>query len=704
VARDLNPAQQRAVEHDLGPLLVLAGAGSGKTRVVTERIARLIARGVPAGAILAVTFTNKAAREMHERVVRLVGAQIGRDLRISTFHRFGLDTLRSETRALGLRGSSFAIFDQSDSAGVVREILRGIKAGRAYDIGAVLARISHAKNAFWDAEEWADNQRKGKGIDDYDEIAMIVYPHYLAALRSFQAFDFDDLICEVVRLWRKRPELLARYRTRFRYLIIDEYQDTNHAQLELVRLLGAEHRNVCVVGDDDQSIYAWRGADVRNILSFEQHFPGATVIKLEQNYRSAKEILDVANAVLMKSSGRRHKKTLVAARGSGHKVVSVLAADPDVEASFVGTEVERLIDAEGVRPREMAVLYRSNQQSAAVEAALKERRIPLRMIGGQQFYERKEVKDLIAYLRLGFQPDDEMSLRRVINYPARGIGDAALSRLSSHATAYDLSLWAAVNRAHAVHDLPPAALLGCRAVARIVDATRARLQSGMSSAEQARALIADIGLKEDIYAGASSPTAAARRWDNIEGLLRLFERRDQEGKGGPEKFSEFLRLLALRQDGDEDEAGDQVTLSTIHGTKGLEYRFVFVIGLEEGFLPHARTIDERATDMSVEGEGSHSIEEERRLFYVAITRARDRLYLCRVKHRGMRGKPVPRTPSRFLLEIPADLLEEREEVAAAAPELSRTVAGAAGVLAALLGAPDGGEIAPIPRRPPPRRR
>jgi DNA helicase-2/ATP-dependent DNA helicase PcrA len=297
-----------------------------------------------------------------------------------------------------------------------------------------------------------------------------------------------------------------------------------------------------------------------------------------------------------------------------------------------------------------------------------------------------------------------MALRRVINYPARGIGDAALSRLASHATAYDLSLWTTVNRAHAVHELPAAALLGCRAVVRIIEATRGRLMSGLPSAEVARALIEDIGLKEDIHAGSSSPAAAARRWDNIEGLVRLFARRDEQGKGNRESFSEFLRLLALRQDGDDDEAGDQVTLSTIHGTKGLEFRCVFVIGLEEGLVPHARTIDERATDISVDGDGSHSIEEERRLFYVAITRARDRLYLCRAKHRDMRGKLVPRTPSRFLLEIPSDLLDEREEVAPVAPELSRTVAGASGVLAALLGAPEGGEIAPIPRRPQPRGR
>jgi ATP-dependent DNA helicase Rep len=698
VSVGLNPSQQAAVEHDIGPLLVLAGAGSGKTRVVTHRIARLIERGVASRSILAMTFTNKAAAEMRERVVGLVGPKVAKDLQVSTFHRFGLHVLGQETRALGFRGSEFAIFDQADAAGVVREILRSQRTSKNYDIGAILARIGSAKNAFLDAETWEQQQREGRGLDDYDEIAMLVYPRYQAALRAFQAFDFDDLICEVVRLFQRREDVLHRWQMRFRHIIVDEYQDTNHAQLELTRLLGGEHRNVCVVGDDDQSIYAWRGADVRNILDFEEHFPGARVVKLEHNYRSRKPILDVANAVLARAGARRHKKTLIPTRLEGDKVEAVIAADPDIEASFVGAEVARLLEREGIRPKEIAVLYRSNLQSAAIESALKERQIPIRMIGGQQFYERKEVKDLIAYLRLILKPDDEMALRRIINYPARGVGEVAIAKLSAHATAHSTSLWAAVCRPHAVHDLAPAAMEGCRQLVRLVESMRTRLDA-FSATSMARALCSEIGLKEDIMAGSTTNQAAARRWGNVEGLLNVFVRREERGKGDRESFAEFLRLLALRQDGEEEEATDKVTLTTMHGAKGLEFGCVFVIGLEEGLMPHARTLEERATDFTpADTDAATSLEEERRLFYVAVTRARDRLYLCRARARGMRGKLVQRTPSRFLLEIPAELYNERIEEAAVAPEIEKAKAGAAGVLAALLAEGGGtGEIAPIPR-------
>ncbi|WP_437526751.1 UvrD-helicase domain-containing protein [Sorangium sp. So ce726] len=699
----LNPSQRAAVEHELGPMLVLAGAGSGKTRVVTTRIARLLDRGIPARSMLAMTFTNKAAAEMHERVGKLVGSKVARELKVCTFHRFGLDVLGAETRALGLRGGSFAIFDQSDALGVIREILRELRAGKSYDVSAILSRISNAKNAFLDAETWAEAQRQGKGIDDYDEISMLVYPRYMAALRSFQAFDFDDLICEVVRLWQARADVLERWRMRYRFVIVDEYQDTNRAQLELLRLLCGEHRNVVVVGDDDQSIYAWRGADVRNILDFEEHFSGAKVVKLEHNYRSRKPILDVANAVLAKSGARRHKKSLIATRVEGDKVRSIICVDPDVEASFVATEAQRLLEREAARPKDIAVLYRSNLQAAAIESALKERQIPIRMIGGQQFFERKEVKDLIAYLRVALNPGDEMCLRRILNYPARGIGDVAVAKLGAYATAHDATLWTAVSRPHAVHELTAAAIEGCRQLLRIIEATRARFERGEPSAEVSRALLADAGFKEDIMAGSSTANAAARRWGNIEGLLNVFARRDEKGKGDRASFAEFLRLLALRQDSEEEEATDRVTLTTMHGAKGLEFPYVFVIGLEEGLMPHQRSLDERATDAAPSGAeggdtGGHSIEEERRLFYVAVTRARDRLYLTRAKHRGSRGKMVPRTPSRFMLEIPPELLEEREELAPVAPGMEKVKAGAAGVLAALSMNPFAGDPPLIPRR------
>lgn len=679
-------------------MLVLAGAGSGKTRVVTERIARLLERGVSPQNILAMTFTNKAAGEMHERVVRIIGGKGGKDLRICTFHRFGLETLGAEVRALGLRGSSFAIFDQADATSAIREILREVRAGKNFDIGAILARISAAKNDFLEPDEWLEKQRKSRGIDDYDEISMLVYPKYLAALRAFQAYDFDDLICELVRLWKKRPDLLEKYRMRYRYLMIDEYQDTNRAQLELVMLLGGGHRNVVVVGDDDQSIYAWRGADVRNILEFEDHFPGAKVVKLEYNYRSRKPILDLANSVLTRATGKRHKKTLLATRGEGPGVIVVAAADPDVEASYVASQVQELVEQKGIRPKEIAVLYRSNLQAQPIESALKERAVPMRMIGGQQFFERKEVKDLIAYLKCMLVPDDEMSLRRIVNYPARGIGEAALMKLVNHATAYDLSLWTVVQRAHAVRELPPAALDGCRKLVRIIEGGRLAFEQRESSATVAQKICDAVGLKEDIMVGSANPQVAARRWGNIEGLFKLFARRDEQGKGDRERFTEFLRLLALRTDEDEAEAADKVTLTTMHGAKGLEFPYVFVIGVEEGFCPHSRTTNERATDFIVgDGDAAVSLEEERRLFYVAVTRAKEKLVITRCKARGQRGKVVPRTPSRFLLELPKELYEEREENAPVAPKIDTMRAGAAGVLAMLSQLPPA-ELPMIPRR------
>ncbi|MDC0740097.1 ATP-dependent helicase [Polyangium mundeleinium] len=700
MAIDLNPSQKQAVEHDLGPMLVLAGAGSGKTRVVTERIGRLLGKGVPATSILAMTFTNKAAAEMHERVAKLVGPKAAKDLKVCTFHRFGLDTLGQETRALGFRGSKFAILDQADQTSAIREILRELRTTKNYDIGAILARISAAKNDFITPEEWLEKQRKGRGVDEYDEISMLVYPKYLAALRTFQAFDFDDLICELVRLWRKRADVLQKYQMRYRYLIVDEYQDTNHAQLELVLQLAGAHRNVVVVGDDDQSIYAWRGADVKNILSFEDHFPGAKVVKLEHNYRSKKPILDVANAILARQAGKRHRKVLVPTQGDGPIVQVVVCADPEVEASFVASESQELIEKHGVRPKDIAVLYRSNLQAQPIEQALKERGIPLRMIGGQQFFERKEVKDLIAYLKVVLSPDDEMSLRRVVNYPARGIGEVAFHKITAHATAQDMSLWAVVQRAHAVRDLPPGALEGCRQFVRIVEGGRLAFEQKLPSAEVAAKLCEAIGLKADIMAASANPQVAARRWGNIEGLLKVFARRDEAGKGDREQFAEFLRLLALRMDEKDEEATDRVTLTTMHGSKGLEFPYVFLIGVEEGFCPHSRTTTERATDfVPGDQDGAVSLEEERRLFYVGVTRAREKLHLSRCMARGQRGKLVPRTPSRFLLELPRELYEEREETAPIAPGIEKTKAGAANLLAALQALPPG-ELPMIPRTRP----
>ena len=686
----LNPSQRDAVLHTEGPLLVLAGAGSGKTKVVTTRIAHLMERGTGARNILAMTFTNKAAHEMLERVSKIVGPKQAKDLTIGTFHSFGLSVLRAHAKALGYRGGKFTIFDQADCAGVVREALRAQRSSKTYDVGAILGRISLAKNAFVGPEEYEKSIGRG-GLEpsDYDAITAVVYPKYVTMMKGFLAFDFDDLVCEVVNLWRARADILEKYQQRFRYLIVDEYQDTNHAQLELVRVLGGGHKNVCVVGDDDQSIYAWRGADVRNILDFERHFEGARVVKLQENYRSNANVLKVAGAVLANSGGRRHEKTIIATRPATEPVSLCVFPDGEAEARFVARTIDDLVRQGKARPKDCAVLYRSNLQGPEIEAALKEYQVPYSMIGGTQFFERKEVKDLLAYLRVAFDPMDEIAVRRVINYPARGIGDVALEKLGSHATANGTSLFTVLTRAHAIADLASAAQSGCREFTSIIDSIKTDLAKGELSTAVAKNVCERIKLKEDLLAATPSAAAAARRWGNVEGMLRLFERRDARGQGGRDDFEAFLRLLALRNDGDDEEHGDACTLTTMHGAKGLEFPYVFIVGLEEGLLPHARTQTERATDVPM-GEHGSSLEEERRLFYVSVTRAKDKLFLCRADRRLVRGRVAPRVPSRFVLEIPKDLYEDYKEAPSTpTAALERTKSGAAGLLAALdsLGSP-----------------
>jgi ATP-dependent DNA helicase Rep len=692
-AMKLNPSQEAAAAHRDGPLLVLAGAGSGKTRVVTERIARLVAGGAPPWSIVAMTFTNKAAAEMKERVVHTVGAKIGKDIRVTTFHSFGLDFLAKEVRAVGFRGDSFTIFDQADATSAIREVLRNVDVGKKFDIGALLARISVAKNAFEDETTW--KVREG---DEYDEVAKEIFPRYRAALRAFQAFDFDDLVTESVRLMQRREDIRDRWRQKIRYLMVDEYQDTNGSQLELVRCLVGDHKNVMVVGDDDQSIYAWRGADVRNILDFEAHFAGAKVVKLEENYRSIGAVLSVANAVLANSKARRHGKILRATREQGPIVESVIAADGEVETEAIADEIKNALDADPtLRARDIAVLYRSNAQAEPIEIALRERGVAARVVGGQKFYERKEVKDLLAYLRVILVKNDEIALRRVLNYPARGIGDTSLERLSTFATAYDLTLLDAVEQAMAIDNLSPAAIDGCERFFTIIRTAREQLAQGVASAEVTRRLAETIGLRDDILA-ATPGEVAARRLRNIDSILQVLARRDAKGPADLSAVAEFVRFLSLQTDKEEEEQPDVVTLSTMHGAKGLEFRLVCIAGLEEGLMPHSRTLDTKAQDVV-----PADIEEERRLFYVAVTRARDRLVLFRAKFRVMRGKPAPRVPSRFLLEVPEELLSEREITKKSnAVVAAQMVKGLSGLLGALDGPMDG--AARPTRRPPPYRR
>lgn len=643
----LNPPQREAAGHGGGPLLVLAGAGSGKTRVITYRIAHLLDQGVPPEAICAVTFTNKAAQEMRERVAALVGrGEVARQLTIGTFHALGLQILKSERKALGLpRG--FAIYDQSDQLGAVREAMRTIRDGdRRYDAKAILTRISLAKNAFVSPDEY-----EGNPLDDYDAITVHVYPKYQEALRACAAFDFDDLIVEPVRLWLRDVGARKRWTERFDYLMVDEFQDTNRAQLRMVQHLVERHGNLCVVGDDDQSIYSWRGADPKNILEFATIFAGAKVVKLEQNYRSTKTILAAANEVIANNT-HRHGKTLWSQLGAGEPITHAVAATAEDEAKWIARELRKLHD-EGRKWSDHAILYRSNLQAKLLEDELRQGEIPYVMYGGQQFFERKEVKDVIAYLRVALNARDELALRRVLNYPARGIGATTVDKLVAAAHDGHATLWDALGSTE-VHS---GARTGIASFVAAVSRLRATIESGADVVGATRTLVEDIALYDDLRAASGSMSAAQRRIDNVEGLFGSLTRFVQKGRTD---LAEFLRHLSLDTTDDKHtDDGDKVVLTTLHGAKGLEFPVVFVIGLEEELLPHIRTLQPQVTDV-VDAEHAVDVGEERRLCYVGITRAQRKLYLTRACTRVSRGRTIPRTPSRFLLEIPDELLEIRD--------------------------------------------
>ena len=697
-AARLNPAQRDAVEHADGPLLVLAGAGSGKTRVITHRIVRLLDRGIPAPAIVALTFTNKAAAEMRERVAAMIGKRASDALTVSTFHSFGLHVLGRERDAIGGR---FTIFDQGDQTSLVKQLLRDADgaADRSFDAQAVLGRISNAKNAFLAAHELPE--REG---DAYDEITKVIFPRYQSALRQYRAFDFDDLVCEVARVWRDQADVRARWQSQFLHVLVDEYQDTNRAQLEMLRLLCGDRKNVCAVGDDDQAIYGWRGAEVRNILEFDRHFDGARVIKLEQNYRSRSPILAVANAVIAKRTDSKWRKVLFTERTGGDTVNLAVAPTPEAEAAWVASQARRMVRDEGRKPSDIAILYRSNGQSRLIEEALREQGVSHRVVGGMQFFERKEVKDVLAYLKVVLNPADEISLRRIVDHPPRGIGEVTLEKLASNALLRGWSLWEAVDRVDAFDDVGSAARDGCRALAKVIGEAHKELFVGPAKkppSEVARGIVERVELKAEIDSTSTTGDHAAKRWANVESILGTLARREAREGPGTSGLAAFLHLLTMDIEPESKESADVVTLSTLHGSKGLEFDVVFLVGCEEGYLPHARTLDARATEGVGDAPGA-DIEEERRLFYVGVTRARDRLFLSRAKARALRGKAVPRTPSRFLLDVPPELLDEHEVSGLDAPTTVReAAANAEAILAMLKGpAPAAGSTPATPGRGP----
>ena len=657
----LNPAQREAVTTTEGPLLVLAGAGSGKTRVIVHRIAWLMQKGVRPDAILAVTFTNKAAGEMRERVTAIAGAAAA-DVTVSTFHAFGLSLLQEEHEAAGLP-RRFAICDAGDQIALVKRCMREVKVDdRSFDAHRVLAMVSRAKN---EGRRRIRPRPEGQG-DDYDLVASEVFPRYERGLRAQRAVDFDDLIARPVAMLSADEALRRRVQKRFRYVLVDEYQDTNAAQLELLKLLAGERRNVCAVGDDDQAIYGWRGAEVRNILRFERHFPGAKEVRLEENYRSTGHILACANGVIAKNPARRAKRLFTAA-GPGERVRVVALESEEEEARFVAEEIARL-HREGRSHGEVAVLHRLNAQSRPIEEALRAASMPYTVHGGPAFFDRAEVRDLLAYLKVCVDGADEVSLARIVNVPPRGIGDTSLERVHAFAVEEGLPLFDALSRAAEVPDLPRGAAERMAAFVALVERQRARFAEGRL-AEAARALVAEVDLHGHARGTVASFEAGQRKVDALDGVLRSLEA--WEGRTARPSLATWLQRLALDSRAEEDpEAGGGVSLMTLHAAKGLEFPIVFLVGVEEDLLPCA----------GIQGE-ARDLDEERRLAYVGITRARERLYLTRAAARTRRGKVVPRTPSRFLDDLPREAYEKVDPEAREAPE--DVAAAAAGVMAEL---------------------
>ena len=631
----LNKEQQQAVQHTEGPLLILAGAGSGKTKVLTVRIAHLLAQGVNPYEILAITFTNKAAKEMKSRVEGLVG-DVANRIWLSTFHSFCAKFLRFEIDSFLGYNSNFTIYDTSDSQAVIKAALKALNLDdKYYPVGAMIAAISDAKNKLLFASDFRKQAR-----DFYQQKVADVYEYYERELRKNNALDFDDLLLVAVKLLQSNATVLDKYSHRFRYVMIDEYQDTNHAQYLLAKLLASHWKNIAVVGDADQSIYAWRGADIQNILDFEKDYPNCTSIKLEQNYRSTKIILDAANAVIENNEGRP-KKNLWTDKTEGAKIQHFTAQSEHEEAAFIGDTIAKKHDIHGVPYGDMAILYRTNAQSRVLEEALIKRALPYIMVGGTKFYDRKEIKDVLAYLRVLYNPFDDLSLLRIINVPKRSIGATTVAKLQDYARANGTSLFMTLTQLHLVDSikgktkekLEEFGILIFTLVAEMEDRTVLDI---LESILDRTGYLAQLEESTD-------PQDQARA-ENIGELLSVAKDFQDTNPSGT--VEDFLEQVALVNDVDSFEQEEsKVTLMTLHAAKGLEFPIVFLGGLEEGLFPHSRTL------MNPE-----EVEEERRLAYVGITRAEKELYISNATTRTVFGRTSSYLPSRFIDEIPEELV------------------------------------------------
>ena len=630
------------------PLLIVAGAGSGKTRVLTQRIAHLIReQGVRPSEILAITFTNKAAREMQERVAALVGPA-SRAMWVMTFHSACVRILRREAARLGV-STNFSIYDAADSQRLMAMVVKDLDLDpKRHPPRGLSARVSHLKNELMDEETFARRAETPQ-----DRVLAEAYAEYQRRLRRANAFDFDDLIGSTVALLQLFPDVAEHYRRRFRHILVDEYQDTNHAQYVLVRELVGDGRDgvppaeLCVVGDADQSIYAFRGATIRNIEEFERDYPDAKTVLLEQNYRSTQTILDAANRVIARNGGRRPKRLWTDA-GAGAPIVTYVADDEHDEARFVADEIDALVDDAGVRPADVAVFYRTNAQSRSLEEIFVRVGLPYTVVGSVRFYERREIRDAIAYLRAIANPDDDVSVRRILNVPKRGIGDRAEEAIESFAQRERISFGAALDRAVEIQGLATRSQTQVIAFAQLLSDLRTLVESGTGPATVLQAALEQTGYLAELQA--SHDPQDETRVENLaelESVAAEYERDTEEPS-----LTGFLERVSLVADADEipDDDDGVVTMMTLHTAKGLEFPVVFLTGMEDGIFPHIRSL------------GSESeLEEERRLAYVGITRARERLYLSRAVSRSAWGSPMHNPASRFLDEIPPELVESRRD-------------------------------------------
>ena len=647
---ELNPEQYRAVTTVNGAILIIAGAGSGKTRVITFRIAHMLDMGIPQSQILALTFTNKAAKEMADRVKELTQRKL-QNLTVSTFHAFGVKVLRADIDKLGYR-ENFSIYDETDRTALIKECGRELKfSPDALDIYKISQFFSNIKTG---RKNWQTEN------DMYRQL----YDCYQEGLKLYNAVDFDDLIVLPIKLFRENPDVLERYRERFKYIMVDEFQDTSHQQYELMHLLADE--NVAVVGDDDQSIYSWRGADYQNIINFEKDFK-VTEIRLEQNYRSTGTILDAANGVISHNTNRKDKK-LWSGKGEGKPIEIYMPENETEEANFIAESIQGIAIEEKKTYDDFGVLIRANTQSRYIEEAFLQANIPYTMSGGTSFFERKEIKDIISYLRVIANHDDDINLLRIINVPRRGIGRAAIQVINEEAEKLGSTLWTAIQSLVQTEDSAASENLkeDLQDFVNLIETNRQKLLSGRGLSKKVREMVEEINYKDYLITEYSKSEKAVRfKLKNIELLLEMMERWEIDPDNTNPSLFNYLNRITLmsRDNGDDENDKGKVNLMTIHASKGLEFPVVFIAGAEEGLIPHQRSVD----------ENSGNVEEERRLFYVAITRAREKLIISSCQKRRKMQAIIECEPSRFLDEIPQNLVEYHEPQKEVPQEMAKDI-------------------------------